>query len=90
MLISLLSKLVLTTKSVCFNVSSKCSSVTLWKLWKVMYIELPRILISTSTVFVFKTVAVTKLLFSGILFSIFLIFGFKTVVVTKWFLPSNS
>ena len=33
--------------------------------------------------FVFKTVAVTKLLPSGILFPTSLIFAFKTVVVTK-------
>ena len=48
-----------------------------------MYLELSGILFSTSPIFVFKTVSVTKLLVFGILFLNSLILVFKTVVVTK-------
>ena len=65
-LVTLLSKSVLITKLACFNLAAKLSAVKLLNYWVVMCLELSETLFSTSLIFVFKTVAVAKLLVLGI------------------------
>ena len=65
-LVTLLSKSVSITKLACFNLAAKLSAVKLLNSWVVMYLELSETLFSTSLIFVFKTVAVAKLLVLGI------------------------
>ena len=68
-LISLLPKSVLFTKLPCFNLFLTFSAVNLLNLGVVIYLSLLEILFLTSLMFVFKTVAVAKLLVSGIFLS---------------------
>ena len=85
MLIRLLSKSVLLTKSAWFNPATKCSAVNLLNSWEITYLELSEILFSASLIYVFKPIVATKLLVSGILFSTSVIFVFRIGVVNKPF-----
>ena len=58
--------MILLTKSSCFNFAGKCSAVFFIKFFSSNMFRIIKNLFSTSLIFVFKTVVVTKPLASGI------------------------